>query len=210
MPEPDHNRELERQVERGSLFTHTVLTEQAVRANENEAIVNGLVDLLIQSEVVKPDELLTAVESARKETADTGQLATVGVAIRIDGDEAAEPAVVVNCEERLHICKAVCCRMRFALSVEEIESGPMKWDLGRPYYNRRGDDGYCHQIDGETLGCSVYDERPSVCRKYSCAGDARIWKDFEAMEINQEWIDANLGGDEPGPVEIFMNAYERG
>ncbi len=43
MSEPE---ELERQVERGSLFTHTALTEYAVRANETEAIVNGLVDYL--------------------------------------------------------------------------------------------------------------------------------------------------------------------
>ena len=27
------------------------------------------------------------------------------------------------------------------------------------------------------------------------------------MELNHEWIDAHLGGDELGPVEIFMDAY---
>ena len=207
MAERDRTRELERQVERGNLFAHTVLTEQAVRANENEAIVNGLVDLLIRRELVEPDELLRAVESARRQTAESGQLATVGVAIRIDG-EAPVPTVAVNCEERLHLCKAACCRMRFALSAEEIEAGPMTWDLGQPYYNRRSETGYCQQIDEETLGCGVYEERPPVCRHYSCAGDSRIWKDFDAMELNHEWIDANLGGDEPGPVEIFMDAYQ--
>ena len=82
----------------------------------------------------------------------------------------------------------------------------MRWDLGRPYLNRRGTDGYCHQCDPGSHACGVYEQRPSVCRRYSCANDARIWKDFDAMELNHEWIDANLGGERPGPVEIFMDA----
>lgn len=199
--------ELERQLERGSLFTHTVLTEQAERANDTEALVNGLVDLLIGGGVINADKLRQAVEAVHDETAAAGQLAAVGVAIRVDGEQAGEPDVVVDCAARLPICKAACCRMRFALSVEEIESGPLRWDLGRPYLNRRGRDGYCHQCDPGTRACGVYEQRPAVCRHYSCAGDARIWKDFDAMELNREWIEANLGADEPGPVEIFMNSY---
>ena len=206
MPDREQLADLARQVERGNLFAHTVLTEQALRANENEAILNGLVDVLVERGIVEHDELLSAAQAARRQTAERGQLAAVGVAIRVDdADAAAAPAVAVNCAERMHICKAVCCRMRFALSVEEIESGPIAWDLGRPYLNRHGSDGYCHQLDGESHCCGIYDERPSVCRRYSCAGDARIWKDFEAMELNEEWIDANLGGDERGPIEIFLD-----
>jgi Fe-S-cluster containining protein len=204
MTEPSDD--IDRNDERGNLFVHTVLAEQAMRVNENEAMLNGLVDVLVQRQLIQPEELMKAVQSARTEAAETGQLATVGVAIRIDGDDAGKLYALVNCEHRLPVCKAVCCRLQFALSVEEIESGRMKWDLGRPYYNRRASDGYCHQIDREKLCCSVYWKRPSVCRKYSCAGDTRIWKDFEAMELNQEWIDANLGGEAPSLIDILMNA----
>ena len=203
----DRVNELERQVQRGSLFTHTLLTEQAERANTTEALVNGLIDVLIQDGVIEADRLRQAAEAVQDETAAAGNLATVGVAIRIDGDEADEPPAIVDCAARLPICQAACCRMRFALSAPEIESGPVKWDLGRPYFNRRGPDGYCHQCDSGTHACGVYDERPGVCRRYSCAGDERIWKDFDAMELNHEWIAANLGGDEPGPVDAYMNAY---
>jgi Fe-S-cluster containining protein len=197
--------ELERQVERGIAFTHTVLTEQTARANENEAVVNGLVDVLIRRGVVGSDELLAAIEAVRAESAEKGQLASVGAAIRMDGPPG-EPATV-DCEARLHICRAACCRLPFALSTEEIEARHISWDLGRPYFNRRGTDGYCHRCDAETHACGIYDERPAVCRAYSCATDQRIWNDFEAMELNHEWIDAHLGGDELGPVEIFMDAY---
>ena len=205
----DRVNELERQVQRGSLFTHTLLTEQAERANTTEALVNGLIDVLIQDGVIEAERLRQAAEAVQDETAAAGKLATVGVAIRIDGDEADEPPAIVDCAARLPICQAACCRMRFALSAPEIESGPVKWDLGRPYFNRRGPDGYCHQCDSTTHACGVYDQRPGVCRRYSCAGDGRIWKDFDAMELNHEWIAANLGGDEPGPVEVYMNAYTR-
>ena len=205
----DGVNELERQVQRGSLFTHTLLTEQAERANTTEALVNGLIDVLIQDGVIEADRLRQAAEAVQDETAAAGNLATVGVAIRIDGDEADEPPAIVDCAARLPICQAACCRMRFALSVPEIESGPVKWDLGRPYFNRRGPDGYCHQCDSTTHACGVSEQRPGVCRRYSCAGDGRIWKDFDAMELNNEWIAANLGGDEPGPVEVYMNAYTR-
>jgi Fe-S-cluster containining protein len=206
MPRSDDIRELEYQVERGNLFAHNALAEQALRANENEAIINGLVDHLVRQGLVEPDALLASVESARAETAETRELASAGVAIRVDEKPADRRENPVNCEERLPICRAVCCRLRFALSVEEVESGPLKWDLGQPYYNRQREDGYCHRIDADTRACTIYDERPCVCRAYSCAGDARIWKDFEAMELNQEWIDANLDSAELSVVEIFMSS----
>jgi Fe-S-cluster containining protein len=197
--EPDPLRELERQVERGNVFAHAVLSEHASRAGENEAIIRGLVELLIEREVVSPDELVAAVDAVRAETR-----GDVDIAIRLDDE--GQAGAPVDCEARLHICKAVCCRLRFPLSVDEVESGgPIKWDLGRPYFNRHGEDGYCHQSAPETHACQIYDDRPSPCRQYSCVGDERIWKDFDAMELNQEWIDERLGTG-PGPIDVFMAA----
>jgi Fe-S-cluster containining protein len=204
-PEPDRLDELERQVERGNLFVHAALSEQATHANEIEAVVNGLADLLVRLDVVSAEDVVAAVETTRRQIAEAGQDASLRVAIRADGPAPVVPAEAIDCEARLPYCKAVCCRLRFALTVEEIESGPVKWELGRPYFNRHGPSGYCHCIDDETLGCTVYDERPMPCRQYSCASDDRIWKDFGAMEINQEWIDAHLGA-ERSPIELFMEA----
>jgi Fe-S-cluster containining protein len=197
--------ELERQLERGAVFTHSALTEQVERTNENEALLNGLIDVLVKRGVVSADELTRAIESVRRETAETGRRATLGTALRVDGP--VRPPAAVDCAARLPVCRAVCCRLRFALSAEDIEAGALKWDLARPYYNRRGRDGYCHRCDHTTRACGIYEQRPTVCQAYSCADDARIWTDFAAMELNHEWIEANLGGDEPGPVEIFMDAY---
>ncbi|MCX9009871.1 MAG: YkgJ family cysteine cluster protein [Candidatus Methanoperedens sp.] len=198
-------RELEHQIEKGNLFAHTVLTEQIMRINESESYIYGLIDYLIQKGIIQPDELKTTVDSVRKEIIEKKEFATLGVALRVDGDEDKEQTVAVNCEERLHICNAVCCRLRFALSVEEIETGRMKWELGKPYYNRHHEHGYCHQMNLDKKCCNIYENRPTVCSKYSCANDKRIWKDFEKMELNQEWINTQLNRKELGLVEVFMN-----
>ena len=208
MTEPDPLRELERQVEQGNLFTHAALSAQADHFNGSDALVNGLVELLIRHEVVDPDELLAAVRSVRGQISAAGRAAELDVAVRVDNPDAEGAGAPVDCEARLPVCKAVCCRLRFPLSAAEVESGPLKWELGRPYFNRHGDDGYCHQCDGETHACRIYDERPAPCRQYSCADDPRIWTDFDAMVINQAWIDEHLG--ERGPVEIFMSATDAG
>ena len=204
--DPNQLQELERQVERGSLFAHTALTQHAARTNKTEALVHGLADLLIRNDVISADDLLAAVGTTGRQIEDAGRRATVDVAIRVDKDAPTIPADEIDCEARIPHCKAVCCRLRWALTVEEIENGPVKWDLGRPYFNRHNADGYCHQIDAETLGCNVYEERPAPCRQFSCKGDDRIWKDFDAMVINQEWIDSHLT--ERSPVEIFISAYD--
>lgn len=202
MAEPDPLRTLERQVEQGNLFTHAALSQQVDRFNTADALVNGLVELLIRHGVVDAAELLEEVESVRGQIADAGQAAELDVAVRVDRDTD-ETGPPVDCAARLPYCHAVCCRLRFPLSAEEVENGPLKWELGRPYFNRHGADGYCHQCDGETHACNIYEQRPAPCRQYSCVGDDRIWKDFDAMEINQEWIDSHLGT--RGPVEIFMS-----
>jgi hypothetical protein len=46
-----------------------------------------------------------------------------------------------------------------------------------------------------------------VCRGYSCAKDERIWKDFDNMILNEEWIEANLNAGEP--KMFLMNVHEK-
>src|SRR3954454_22907689 len=173
------------------------MTKQGSRANESDALLNGLVGLLVRHKVVDADELMAIVEQARPATAQN-----VSVAVRTDED-LSEPTI--DCASRLPVCKAACCRLHWALSIEEIESGRVKWELGRPYFNRHNADGYWHEWDG---GCQIYEDRPNPCRMSSCEHDDRIWTDFDAMELNHEWI-AKYLDKQRGPVEIFMDAVQR-
>lgn len=183
--------DLERQVERGSLFTHSALSRQSARINEIESFLFAIIDVLTQKGITPPDDLKQAVEDVRKEMVEKGELSHPGLALRVDGEGESE-FVPVNCNERMHICEAVCCKLNFALSAEEVEAGKIRWDLGRPYMIRQEKSCYCTHIQVETKRCTVYEDRPSVCKKYSCAKDNRIWKDFDNMILNKEWITENI------------------
>ena len=185
--------QLERQVERSQLFTHTALSEGFARVGETSAFVHGLIDVLLAKSLVTEDEVRSAVENARQQMAAQGELAGPGTLIRLEeAPEMADRTIEVDCQTRLPVCQAVCCKLNFALTIGEIETGIVKWDLGRPYNIRHELDGYCTHLQRNGGGCRVYANRPGVCRHYSCANDSRIWKDFDKMELNTEWIAANL------------------
>lgn len=199
--------ELERQLERSGFFTHSALSNQAERINEIESFLYGLIDTLIAEGVIDKNAFEKTVKNVRDETLQKQEHFHAGIAISIDNDEHQENFVPVNCEERLPVCNAVCCKLNFALSVAEIESGHVKWDLGQPYFIRQIKNGYCTHLKSRKAcvdGCSIYDERPGVCRKYSCAEDKRIWMDFDKMLLNHKWIDENLVEQKIQLREVYM------
>jgi Fe-S-cluster containining protein len=199
---------LERQIVRGTLFTHTAIGQNSVRLYDAEPHLYGLIDVLTAKGLLSAGELSTAVDTVRKKRAETGFIPSPAVSMRIDNDQSVVEKTV-NCAERLPICQAVCCRLAFPLNQEEIEAGRVKWDLGHPYFIRREPDGYCSHIKMQTKSCSLYGDRPAVCRNYSCASDKRIWKEFEKMELNVEWIEANVTEPaEPRLIGLLMQDVE--
>ncbi len=186
-----NSNELERQVERGSLFLHSALSKHSARINEIESFLYSVIDMLAQKGIAPPVELTKVVEKVRQEMIDKGEMSNPGLALRVDAEDDST-FIPFNCNERIPICKAVCCKLIFALSAEEIESGKIRWDLGMPYTIRQGKSCYCSHINPEDKQCTIYEHRPSVCKKYSCANDKRIWNDFEKMELNNQWIDENI------------------
>jgi Fe-S-cluster containining protein len=190
--------ELERQIERGSMFTQAVFQKSFTRLSLVEAAVREMVDVLEERGVVIDGDL-AEVRTALQETPDRpeddmdtrAKLPWPAVAVRVDPSEAANPEPV-DCSARLPVCHAVCCRLKFALSQEEIERGEVKWDIGHPYVIRQDSSGYCCHNDGATRSCTIYNSRPRLCREYSCRYDKRIWADFDAMALNVEWISKHL------------------
>jgi Fe-S-cluster containining protein len=201
--------ELERQLERANIFGHSALGESFLRLGELEALVHGLTDALLAKGVVAEADISAAVANVRRQLTERGELNGARTMVRVD-QPVADPPTKVDCQARLPICHAVCCKLDFALSVTELESGKIKWDLGRPYFIRHDHHGACVHLDPISGGCRIYADRPGVCQRYSCAHDSRIWKDFEKMELNHEWIDANLSaGTEPRVLRALMHAPER-
>jgi Fe-S-cluster containining protein len=200
--DPDPLAELERQVARGGLFTHTVLSELSGRLEEVEGFLFGLVDLLVKGHLVDGESL---VASAARTTATGEDPVPPGprILMRIDP---AEPAsvVTVDCAARFPVCRALCCGLAFALSQSEIESATLRWDLGMPYEIRHDEAGQCVHKDASTGRCGVYDGRPAPCRTYSCATDERIWIDFEGMVLNEGWMAEHLGPTRPRLASAAM------
>jgi Fe-S-cluster containining protein len=184
--------EFERQLERSQLFTHTALGVAFNRVADLTAFLHAALDLLMAKGILSEQEVRAATGSIYQQLAERGELNGPGLLVRVDPPEQPRPTVNVDCEARMPICHAVCCKLTFALSLAEVEGGKLKWDLGQPYTIRQQRDGYCTHNNRATGGCEVYADRPVVCRRYSCAGDPRIWKDFEGMRLNQEWIDEHL------------------
>ena len=183
--------ELDRQVERASLFTHASFDRIASRASGIRSELHELVDVLRSKGVLSDDDLAKPEEPPGAGSAAGSGVPWPTIAMRSDQGEPAPP-VEVNCAERMHVCHAVCCKLHFALTAGEVDAGKVRFDIGFPYLIRHDSDGYCTHNDRTTGFCGVYADRPGICRRYSCAGDERIWKDFDNMELNHEWLDANL------------------
>ncbi len=201
--------ELESQLVRAGLFTHTGLSQLSARILEIESFLYGLIDVLAAAGATSDEALTAAVTHVRNELASETQPGLPLVALRSDSSEPIAPRRV-NCAERLSVCHAVCCRLDFALDRSEVESGKVKWDLGRPYFIRRTSNGMCCHNDEATGGCGVYADRPGVCRTYSCEDDTRIWRNFDRMELNNDWLDVHVyQRPEPRRVEAAMDPSER-
>jgi Fe-S-cluster containining protein len=85
----------------------------------------------------------------------------------------------IPCGELMHLCRGRCCKLTFHLSRQDLDEGVVKWDYGAPYRIQRRADGYCSHSAPDTHGCTVYQHRPTVCRRYDCRNDKRIWLDYE-------------------------------
>ncbi|MDQ4098381.1 MAG: YkgJ family cysteine cluster protein [Actinomycetota bacterium] len=202
--------ELDRQVERGSLFTQATLQRGFRRIDEAESLVAAMIRALTAKGIVSEEELGVVLhdndEAAQADdgAAESGEEEEVlpvqptinwpTIALRVDDPDVGEaPEVIVDCDARMHVCHAVCCKLKFPLNTEEVETGVVKWDIGHPYIIRQESSGWCTHNDTATGRCGIYADRPGICRRYSCANDTRIWKDFDNMVLNDEWISEHLG-----------------
>ena len=68
-------------------------------------------------------------------------------------------------------CAAVCCRLE-VLCITET-GVPRRFTQANPYgvpSMDRLDDGWCAALDRNTLRCSIYGQRPLICREFEMGG----------------------------------------
>ncbi len=182
----------------GFLYSYRQMDTNALKVYEASADLYSLIKLLVAKGIIGAEELEQYKEEVKKRLDDSFKDSGIGVRVRrSDTDKnGAKPEVRVDCENRKHICKAACCTLAYPLSVQDISQG-IRWSLARPFMNAREADGYCLHLQRDTLKCTIYEQRPIVCRQYSCRNDHRIWLDFDKMIINPNPFD----GEDPSHIE---------
>jgi Fe-S-cluster containining protein len=148
--------------------------------------LQALVELLIERGAIDRETLATRREEVSEQLRRRYVERGMAVAIQEFGASKYEfqGGAEIDCASRLHLCKAACCRLPFALSKHDVQEGVVKWDLGQPYMNARDADGYCSHLEKCSGRCTIYARRPIPCRGYDCRKDKRIWLDFEREMIN--------------------------
>jgi Fe-S-cluster containining protein len=171
--------ELRGDLDENARFLHQMGMQTKLDLSDTTARLHGLIEELIANGLVSMRKLEERTERARGEERErTSTLAAVHVSPAID-KYAVTDLPDIDCASLLHLCKARCCKLTFALSFQDLDEGVVRWEYGMPYMIRHGADGYCVHADPQSRRCGVYDKRPLVCRQYDCRKDARIWADWD-------------------------------
>lgn len=180
-------QEVERQLGRAHHYAHNATSRVSTRLSESEHYLFSMLDILLEKGLITQEELEEKMANVKDEIEKRNQQFKSSAQIFVDdGSPVIEPDI--NCAERLHICKAACCSLRFPISVQDIDAGHVKWDYARPYQIRQSPEGKCVHLEEGSCACQVYHHRPKVCRSYSCRDDKRIWLDFDNMILNEESV----------------------
>lgn len=98
-----------------------------------------------------------------------------------DLDQDIDPTV--QCSD----CEAICCRLTVVLlpGDERVPEQYTTYDSHGLQMMARGEDGWCVALDLNTMRCSIYEQRPGICRKFAmgsafCRAERDEWKGLEA------------------------------
>lgn len=185
---PDEQRfeRLRNEVASGLMYAHGRDNANTSKVLEVASFSYALIELLMERGVISVEELDERKRQVGQRLSEKFAEKGMGVALTNDEQDkyAYEGSVQIDCENRIALCRGACCRLSFALTVQDLEEGSVKWDFGRPYMIRHDEDGYCHHVERTTKHCGVYEQRPVVCRAYDCRKDTRIWEDFENRVVS--------------------------
>jgi hypothetical protein len=181
----DHLRQ---EIAEGLLYIHHRLGDSTKNTLEAASFLYGLIELLNEKGLISIEELDNRQPTVAKRLKDKYNKQGNGVLLQEPEFDKYDYKEVANidCGSRIHLCKATCCRLPFALSKQDIHEGIIHWDLGQPYIISQDHDGFCTHIDRECYMCNVREHRPVPCRAYDCSKDQTIWLDFDQFIINPD------------------------
>ena len=185
-----HASGLRQEITNGLLYCHGRLNTNTQLAFEVQCQLNALRQIMEKNGIIAAGELDEQKEIAAQKLSKEFQDRGIG-SIMLDpapDKYSLEEVAKVDCENRIHLCRAACCRLSFSLSGQDVDEGIVRWNMGQPYLISHKEDGYCSHLDRESLTCSIYAHQPAVCQTYHCRKDKRIWIDFNNRVINPEIV----------------------
>ncbi len=82
--------------------------------------------------------------------------------------QAAEPITCSNCQ-------ACCCKLEVQILTDTgVPFHYIDYDKWGSEVMKRADDGWCQALDRNTLMCSIYENRPLICREFEMASQECI------------------------------------
>ncbi|MFL6414193.1 MAG: YkgJ family cysteine cluster protein [Bryobacteraceae bacterium] len=181
-------RDLQKRVSEGLFYVHSRLSQNTNKILESSAFLYALIELLEERKLLSIGELDERKGIVAERLAE--QLKQKGLGVILQDPEqdkyAFKAEARIACEDRVQFCHAACCRMRFALSKQDVFEGIIRWELGRPYLIEHNSSGYCTHFEAHSCRCTVRENRPVPCRGYDCRNDKRIWLDFEGYVVNPD------------------------
>ncbi len=180
--------QLRQAVAEGLLYTHSRLNANTGKTLESASFLYALVELLNEKGLITIEELDERKRVVGQRLVE--QFRQNGSGVMLQDPEydkySFEQEVDIDCQNRVHLCRAACCRLPFALSKQDIREGIVCWDLGQPYLIAHNGNGACGHLDPTTRACSVWAQRPVPCRAFDCRQDERVWLNFDDMTINPD------------------------
>lgn len=180
-------------ISRGLIYTHTRINANTTKTLEAASFLYALIELLSEKGLIAIEEL----DERKRRVAErqVKKFIESGIGLLYQDPEydkyTFEHEAEVDCQSRLPVCRAICCRVPFALSRQDVEEGVIRWEFGRPYVIAHGEDGYCVHLDRESLRCTVHNSRPVPCRGFDCRESDRwqVWSDFDKKILNPGMVD---------------------
>ena len=154
--------ELRKEIVAGLVYTHSRANANTSRALETATFLYALIELLTEKGILTIEELDVQKDKIADRVERRFLSKGMGVVLQEpDQDKYAfEAEAHVDCENRVHLCKAACCRMIFPLSRQDIAERVIMWDLESPYLIAQTEDGYCRHLDRTSCRCTVREHRP--------------------------------------------------
>jgi Fe-S-cluster containining protein len=185
---PMVSQALRQEVADGLLYLHHRANANTSKALEVAAFAYSMIELLIEKGLLTEEEINSRKREIAAQLTEKFRDNGMGVVwTKPEHDKYAfEKSVTIDCENRIPLCRASCCRLAFALTPQDVEERIVQWNFSRPYMILQEQDGYCTHMERGTCRCGIYEHRPFPCRAYDCRNDKRIWLDFEKNIVNPD------------------------